>query len=142
MNLTNRKILRAAWLALTLISPCAPSHAQVAAPTSQSVPAASPGASTELAAPSEATARPLRTTTPTLRELSPWSMFLSADAVVKAVMIGLAFASVVTWTIFIAKMVELTMAQRKLRKGYARLLGKLEGGTDSTQSVSEDRDHA
>ena len=29
---------------------------------------------------------------------------------------------------------------RKLRKGYARLLGKLKGGTDSAQWVSEDRD--
>ena len=33
-------------------------------------------------------------------------------------------------------------ATRKLRKGYARLLGKLTGGMDSTQSVSEDRDRA
>jgi prevent-host-death family protein len=31
-------------------------------------------------------------------------------------------------------------AARKLRKGYARLLGKLKGGTDSTQLVSEERD--
>ena len=31
-------------------------------------------------------------------------------------------------------------AARKLRRGYARLLGKLKGGTDSTQAVSENRD--
>ncbi len=31
-------------------------------------------------------------------------------------------------------------AARKLRRGYARLLGKLKGGTDSTLAVSEDRD--
>ncbi len=31
-------------------------------------------------------------------------------------------------------------AARKLRRGYARLLGKLKGGTDSTQAISEDRD--
>jgi biopolymer transport protein ExbB len=31
-----------------------------------------------------------------LRELSPWSMFMSADIIVKAVMIGLVFASLVT----------------------------------------------
>src|ERR1700744_455888 len=31
-------------------------------------------------------------------ELSPWSMFLSADILVKAVMISLAFASLTTWT--------------------------------------------
>jgi biopolymer transport protein ExbB len=49
------------------------------------------------------------------RELSPWSMFLSADILVKAVMIGLAFASLVTWTIFLAKMIELSLIRRKLR---------------------------
>jgi biopolymer transport protein ExbB len=53
--------------------------------------------------------------TPGLRELSPWSMFLSADIVVKAVMIGLAFASLVTWTVFIAKTIELALVKRKLR---------------------------
>jgi antitoxin (DNA-binding transcriptional repressor) of toxin-antitoxin stability system len=31
---------------------------------------------------------------------------------------------------------------RKLRPGYARLRGRLGGGTDSTQIVSEDRDRA
>ena len=56
-----------------------------------------------------------------LKELSPWSMFKSADVVVKAVMIGLAFASLVTWTIFIAKMIELTVVQRKLRSALAKI---------------------
>jgi biopolymer transport protein ExbB len=42
-------------------------------------------------------------------------MFLSADIVVKAVMIGLAFASLVTWTAFIAKTIELALVKRKLR---------------------------
>src|SRR5690606_13642933 len=32
-------------------------------------------------------------------DLSPWGMFMAADWVVKAVMIGLAFASLVTWTV-------------------------------------------
>ena len=41
------------------------------------------------------------------RNLSPWGMFASADIVVKAVMIGLAFASLTTWTIWLAKTVEL-----------------------------------
>jgi biopolymer transport protein ExbB len=31
------------------------------------------------------------------RDLTQWGMFMSADNVVKAVLIGLAFASVVTW---------------------------------------------
>jgi biopolymer transport protein ExbB len=63
----------------------------------------------------------LKTTTGGLRELSPWSMFMSADVIVKAVMVGLAFASLVTWTIFIAKMIELTVVQRKLRGALARI---------------------
>ncbi len=54
-------------------------------------------------------------------DMSPWSMFQSADVLVKAVMIGLAFASLVTWTIFIAKMIEMSLARRRLR----RALGKI-----------------
>ena len=63
-------------------------------------------------------ARPAK---PMLHELSPWSMFLSADIIVKAVMIGLAFASLVTWTVFIAKMVELTLVQRALRAALRKI---------------------
>jgi biopolymer transport protein ExbB len=58
---------------------------------------------------------------PLLRELSPWSMFLSADIIVKAVMIGLALASLVTWTVFIAKMIELTLVQRALRAALRKI---------------------
>ncbi|TIM69911.1 MAG: tonB-system energizer ExbB, partial [Mesorhizobium sp.] len=36
-------------------------------------------------------------------DLSPWGMFMNADIVVKAVMVGLALASLVTWTIWLAK---------------------------------------
>ena len=59
--------------------------------------------------PADSGSRSLKSTTVALRELSPWSMFLSADVLVKAVMIGLAFASLVTWTIFIAKLIELSI---------------------------------
>src|SRR6478672_4298992 len=64
---------------------------------------------------------PLKSTTVALRELSPWSRFMSADIIVKAVMIGLAFASLVTWTIFIAKMIELTVVQGKLRRALSKI---------------------
>ena len=94
--------------------------AQAAAP-SATVPQASPGTSDAGAMPADGESRPLKSTTVALRELSPWSMFLSADVIVKAVMIGLAFASLVTWTIFIAKMIELTVIQRKLRTALARI---------------------
>jgi biopolymer transport protein ExbB len=62
-----------------------------------------------------------RTTKPILHELSPWSMFMSADIIVKAVMIGLAFASLVTWTVFIAKMIELTVVQHGLRSALGAI---------------------
>jgi len=55
------------------------------------------------------------------RDLTPWGMFLSADIVVKAVMMGLVFASVVTWTICFAKVTELIAARRRLRTSIREL---------------------
>ncbi|MGE0768415.1 MAG: tonB-system energizer ExbB [Hyphomicrobiaceae bacterium] len=46
-------------------------------------------------------------------ELSPWGMFLAADIVVKTVMIGLAVASFLVWTIWIAKSVQLMIGRRR-----------------------------
>ena len=54
-------------------------------------------------------------------DLSPWGMFQNADIVVKAVMIGLAFASVVTWTVWLAKSLELWAASRRARQAMAAL---------------------
>jgi biopolymer transport protein ExbB len=48
-------------------------------------------------------------------------MFMAADIVVKAVMLGLAFASVLTWTIWLAKAIELLSARRRLRDAIATL---------------------
>jgi len=50
------------------------------------------------------------------RDLSPWSMFWTADIVVQAVIVGLAFASVVTWTVWLAKSIELYLARRRLSR--------------------------
>src|SRR5215475_5467045 len=50
------------------------------------------------------------------RNLSPWGMFLNADIIVKAVMVGLAFASLVTWTVWLAKTIELGGVQRLARR--------------------------
>jgi biopolymer transport protein ExbB len=55
------------------------------------------------------------------RDLSPWGMFVGADQLVKAVLIGLAFASVVTWTVWLAKTVELLMARRRIKADLATL---------------------
>jgi biopolymer transport protein ExbB len=49
------------------------------------------------------------------RDLSPWGMFLSADIFLKAVMVGLVFASLVTWTIALAKGLELAIGAFRLR---------------------------
>jgi biopolymer transport protein ExbB len=48
-------------------------------------------------------------------------MFMAADVVVKAVMLGLALASVATWTVWLAKSLELAGARRRLRRGLATL---------------------
>jgi biopolymer transport protein ExbB len=92
-----------------------PPAAQLPAPAA-AVPQAAPGAASLVDAPAENAPKSLKAVAVTMREFSPWSMFLSADIVVKAVMIGLAFASLVTWTIFIAKLIELSIAQGKMRR--------------------------
>jgi len=102
-------------------SPAAPVQATPSAP----VPGVAASATSDAAAAPAENESKLLKPTPTggLRELSPWSMFLSADVIVKAVMIGLAFASLVTWTIFIAKMIELTFIRRKLSAALAKISG-------------------
>jgi biopolymer transport protein ExbB len=115
--------------AVTTQPVASPAQAPASSPLVQSTPAPSPAvqsqpappASTDLTAAPADSGRSLKSTTVALRELSPWSMFLAADVLVKAVMIGLAFASLVTWTIFIAKMIELSLVQRKLRRALAKI---------------------
>lgn len=48
--------------------------------------------------------------------LSPWGMFMAADWVVKGVMIGLAFASLVTWTVGLAKSLEIAGAKARANR--------------------------
>jgi biopolymer transport protein ExbB len=127
-------------VALAIFSPAQPSLAQqqtpqtpavTQAPTAQAAPASEAAAPPAVVQPTQVPAadaiapvdgaRPLKTAATGLRELSPWSMFLSADILVKAVMIGLAFASLVTWTVFIAKMIELSLARRKLRAALGKI---------------------
>jgi biopolymer transport protein ExbB len=55
------------------------------------------------------------------RDLSPWGMYQSADMVVKGVLILLAAASVVTWTIWLAKTIEIAVAKRRARAATRRL---------------------
>jgi len=49
-------------------------------------------------------------------DLSPWGMFENSDLVVKAVIVGLALASFVTWTVWVAKTLELRGARGAVRR--------------------------
>jgi biopolymer transport protein ExbB len=73
-------------------------------------------------------------------DLSPWNMFMQADIIVKAVMLGLLFASFVTWTVWFAKSVELLASKRKVARALrlideARSLGELEGFMQQRRGV-------
>ncbi|NSX89267.1 tonB-system energizer ExbB [Agrobacterium tumefaciens] len=66
--------------------------------------------------------------------LSPWGMFMAADWVVKGVMIGLAFASLVTWTVWVAKSIELAGA--RVRAGATlKVIRRAKTLTEATEAV-------
>jgi tonB-system energizer ExbB len=65
---------------------------------------------------------PIQATALLPRDLSPWGMFTNADMVVKAVMVGLVIASVVTWTVWLAKTIELLKARRRVRSAIGALV--------------------
>src|SRR5260370_37715264 len=46
------------------------------------------------------------------RDLTPWGMYLNADPVVQAVLIGLVLASIVTWTVWLAQRVRIFFRPR------------------------------
>jgi biopolymer transport protein ExbB len=83
---------------------------------------------------------PAAAATPTIpTSLSVGEMFLQADWVVKAVMIGLIFASVVSWTVFIAKAIELRRAsanQLEARDAVAGLTSLAEANNNSVAKAS------
>jgi biopolymer transport protein ExbB len=111
-----------AVVAAVLILPV-PLLAQVAPTAPVTNPAAAPVAAPP-AVDSPATAQAANSPDIALklpRDLSPWGMFMAADMVVKAVMVGLAFASVLTWTIWFAKALELMFARRRLHAAIERL---------------------
>ena len=48
-------------------------------------------------------------------------MFLNADVIVKMVMLSLVFASLITWTMFIAKTIQMARAQAQIKAALARI---------------------
>lgn len=109
-------------------------------PSASAAPADAPPVTSRPAPIGEAAepqARPVPTSTApaTLpHDLSPWGMFMQADIVVKAVMAGLAFASLVTWTVWLAKALELAGAKRKARSA-TRKLQRADRLTDATREI-------
>ncbi|MEP9370217.1 tonB-system energizer ExbB [Xanthobacter sp. VNH20] len=97
-------------------------------PPALGVPAASTPQPATAAAPDAAHPAPAATSASLIlpHDLSPWGMFMAADLVVKAVMLGLAFASVVTWTVAVVKVLELFMALAQARRGL-KILRKSSG---------------
>jgi len=105
--------------------PAAPSGAAPAAPAATPAAPDAPAA----AAPTPAVGNAQVSQLELPRDLSPWGMFINADIIVKLVMIGLVFASLVTWTVCVAKYWELFAASRKARAALgvlneARSLGE------------------
>jgi biopolymer transport protein ExbB len=97
--------------------PAAPASPQAAAPVVEPAPQAAP-VDTQAASPASRPAQPARIIP---HDLSPWSMFLSADVFVQGVMISLVFASLVTWTILFAKLGELALARRRVNAALRRI---------------------
>ncbi|HLI20351.1 MAG TPA: tonB-system energizer ExbB [Stellaceae bacterium] len=104
---TSRTTISAALTILGFILAMTPSFGFAQTPNAASAPAAPPVAATG--------------SLPT--DFSAWGMFLHADMVVKAVMLGLVFASVVTWTIWLAKSMELFAAGRRIREAFGVIDG-------------------
>ncbi len=89
-------------------------------------PEAAPGTPLGVPAPGaplpEAEAPAIGPTEATLpHDLSPWGMFMAADMVVKGVMVGLLIASLVTWTVWLAKSLEIFASRGRLRKARVDL---------------------
>ena len=107
-------------------APATPAAATAPAPADHAAPAAAPAA-TDPAQAVDATADNAPevlepdNTLGMAHDLSPWGMYQNADIIVKIVMIGLAIASIITWTIWIAKGFELMGAKRRLRTEIVHL---------------------
>ncbi|NGN45078.1 tonB-system energizer ExbB [Mesorhizobium sp. CGMCC 1.15528] len=109
-------------------SPAAPSATPDASVQPQAAPAGQPSANAPTETPgapivAAPAAEPSAVELNLPHDLSPWGMFMAADIVVKAVMIGLAFASLITWTVWLAKSLELAGAVMRARRAVATIVG-------------------
>jgi biopolymer transport protein ExbB len=113
--------LATVWFASPLIAQQAtpPAAPAAAAPAVPAVTQNSPAAPALVSPAVEAAAKaPVATGE---HDLSPWAMFMGADIIVKAVMVGLALASVLTWTVGIFKFMELTYSTNRLKSALRKI---------------------
>ncbi|EOF9218059.1 tonB-system energizer ExbB [Klebsiella pneumoniae] len=90
-----------------------------ALPKTSSANAPGTASVTGTAASTPAAARP-----PVIQDFSPIALYHHADRIVKAVILILIFASVLSWSIWSGKTLELLVRGRRMRKNLAQLVGK------------------
>lgn len=141
------------------VAPAEPSQPAAATPTSEAAPAAAQPSSSDAApveasdadaAPAEPAAAPVvdepaapaaqdvsaAETAIMPHDLSPEGMFMAADWVVKSVMILLALASVLTWTVWLAKSLQLFGARARAKRGL-KAVGQARQLSDALQALEK-----
>jgi biopolymer transport protein ExbB len=118
-------IVAAIWLACPLCAQERPVQPSNPAPPVSGAPSVPPAEAAQVARASPAAAGEAKSlakpTAIALHELSPWTMFLASDPLVKGVMISLTFASLVTWTIFFARAAAMRVARWRLRRSLGKV---------------------
>ncbi|PIP00167.1 tonB-system energizer ExbB [Pleomorphomonas carboxyditropha] len=126
--------IRRSFLVMAMMVLAAPAFAQqgAAATEAPAAPVVAPAPSADAPVPSllenpaatisHLLAAPERTAD-LPHDLSPWGMFLAADWVVKAVMIGLVLGSLAVWTVWLAKSIEIACARTRAKRAVAAIAG-------------------
>ncbi|HZV84633.1 MAG TPA: tonB-system energizer ExbB [Brevundimonas sp.] len=112
MKKTNILLAMAGAAVLMAGTPVLAQDAPAADPAAAAAPAAAAPATAD-AAPAADDAAPAVVGGESHGKMTPASMFMDADPVVKAVMIGLVLASVFTWVLLLIKMFEFSALNRK-----------------------------
>jgi biopolymer transport protein ExbB len=102
----------------SVAAPASQSPAAVPAPAAAVAPALAAKPAAPQASPTVDAPIPSETISAKLlpQNLSAWGMFMHADIIVKVVMVGLALASLTTWTVWLVKSLELLAAKRTAQR--------------------------
>ncbi|MGE5156608.1 MAG: tonB-system energizer ExbB [Gemmatimonas sp.] len=136
---------RSAAVVAAPASPSLPSEAAQSAPPSQTAGSPPPpepqpavSASSPAAPDFQSASTAISAVGPLPDALSPWGMFIQADVVVKIVMIGLALASVATWTVLLVKTLQLRTARGESRRALATVLSA-RSLLDAAHQIADER---